>query len=91
MEFTKEEIEYLRDISMNHTDPKIRKRAWTVYLKSLKYSHKEIGHIVGLSQKTLRRYLQAHQDKGCASFRERKSLYTPKQVGGVCRGNKGGV
>ena len=47
-----------------HPHPRIRQRIKTVYLKALGYPHQEIGRIVGIAQRALRRYLQMYQSGG---------------------------
>lgn len=41
IEFSKEEAKKINDVRYNYPDPKIRKKFEVLWLKYLKYSHKE--------------------------------------------------
>lgn len=57
IEFTAEEIEQLHHERRYHPHPRVRQRMEALYLKALGYPHQQIGRILRIGQKTLRRYL----------------------------------
>lgn len=57
IEFTAEEIEQLHYERRYHPHPRVRQRMEALYLKALGYPHQQIGRILRIDQKTLRRYL----------------------------------
>lgn len=70
IEFTEQDIEQLHHEHVHHPDPRVRQRMATVYLKALGYSHQEIGRIVRISQKTLRRTLRQYQSGGIEALKQ---------------------
>ncbi len=76
-EFNREEIEQLHYERRYHVHPRVRQRLEGVYLKALGYQHQEIGRIVGISQKTLRSYLQIYQSGNIEALKEVK-FYRPQ-------------
>lgn len=72
-----EEVEQLRYERRYHPHPRVRQRMETVYLKALGYCHQEIGRIVGIGQRALRRYLQMYQTGGVEGLKE-LNFYRPQ-------------
>ncbi len=64
IEFSQTDIGILQTERRNHPHARVRQRVEAVYLKALGYSHREIGRVVGISQKTLRNYLRMYQHGG---------------------------
>ena len=64
LEISPETMEQLHYERRYHPHPRVRQRMEAVYLKAMGYPHQEIGRIVGISQKTLRSYLQMYQTGG---------------------------
>ncbi len=69
LEFTAAAIEQLHYERRYHTHPRVRQRMEAVYLKARGYPHHEIGHLMGISQKTLRGYLRLYQTGGVAALK----------------------
>ena len=76
IEFTEEEIKKLHHEHLHNPHPLVRKRCEVVYLKALGYPHQEIGHIVRISQPTLRDYLKTYQGGGLEKLKE-LNFYRP--------------
>lgn len=76
IEFTEEEIEQLHHDRRYHPHPRVRQRIEAIYLKSLGYSHKEIGRILRIDQETLRSYLRMYQTGGIEALKE-LNFYRP--------------
>lgn len=76
IEFTEEEIKELHREHLHNSHPLVRKRCEAVYLKALGYPHQEIGHIVRISQPTLRGYLKTYQKGGLGKLKE-LNFYRP--------------
>lgn len=72
LSFTDEIINQLHQERSHHAHPRVRQRMETVYLKALGLPHQQIGHIMRISQTTLREYLQIYQDGGIAALKEVK-------------------
>jgi transposase len=62
--FTDEEIDQLRKERFTHPHPRVRKKIEAVFLKSQGISHQDIGKMVGITQDTLREYLQQYKSGG---------------------------
>ncbi len=69
IEFIEEEIEQLHHERRYHPHPRVRQKMEAIYLKTLGYSHKEIGHILRIDQKTLRSYLRMYQAGGIEALK----------------------
>jgi transposase len=69
IEFSTEEIEQLHYERRYHVHPRVRQRMEALYLKSLGYQHQEIGSIMQIDQKTLRRYLRMYQEGGIEAMK----------------------
>lgn len=70
IEFTQAEIEALHYERWYHPEPRVQQRMETLHLKALKFPHKDIGRIVGISQKTLRSYLELYQTGGIEALKQ---------------------
>ena len=70
LEFTDKDIEELHYQRFHHPHPRVQQRMEALYLKGVGYPHQEIGHIVGVSQKTLRSYLRLYQAGGIAGLKK---------------------
>ena len=64
LQWTAEEVTRLQDLRRHHPNPRVRRKAEAVYLKSLNLPHHEIARIVGVTEKTARSYLQAYAAGG---------------------------
>jgi transposase len=64
IEFSPTTIEQLQVERWRHSDPRVQRRLHALYLKSQGYAHQEIGRIVQVSAKTLRRYLRQYEAGG---------------------------
>ena len=69
MEFSQEEIAELNDERLKHPNLRVRKRMEVLYNKSQGKSHQEIGTIVGITQTTVRSYLNLYQDGGIEALK----------------------
>jgi transposase len=76
IEFTAEEIEQLHHERRYHPHPRVRQRMEALYLKALGYPHQEIGRILRIDQKTLRRYLCLYLAGGIEALKE-SNFYQP--------------
>ena len=74
--FSKEEISQLQYEHLHHEHPRVRRRCEVVYLKSLEFSHQDIGRLVGISQPTLRSYLKMYKIGGIEKLKE-LNFYRP--------------
>lgn len=70
--FTAAAVEALRQERFYHRHPRAQRRMEAVYLKSQGLCHEEIGRLVGISQKTLRRYVRRYQAGGIEGLKELK-------------------
>lgn len=76
MNFSEEEIKQLQYEHLHHNHPRVRRRCEVVYLKSHEFSHQDIGRIVGVSQPTLRSYLEMYKSGGIEKLKE-LNFYRP--------------
>ncbi len=74
--FSEEEISQLQYEHLAHEHPRVRRRCEVVYLKSLEFSHRDIGRLVGISQPTLRNYLKMYKSGGIEKLKE-LNFYRP--------------
>lgn len=65
--FTKEELEQLRDLALNHPHPFIRRKALALHLKSHKIPHSIIAQIAGVCENTFRSYCKNYSSDGIQS------------------------
>jgi transposase len=70
IEFTQAEVEALRYERWNYPEPRVQQRMETLFLKALEIPHQDIGRIVGISQKTLRNYLELYQTGGIEALKQ---------------------
>lgn len=70
MEFSQAEIAQLNDERLNHPNLRVRKRMEVLYNKSQGKSHQEIGAIVGMTQTTIRSYMNLYQAGGIEALKE---------------------
>jgi transposase len=77
--FTKEEVERLREEQYNHPHPHVQRKMEALLLKSYRLSHEKIGKIIGVSQPTLRGYLQQYKNGGIEALKEIK-FYRPQSA-----------
>ena len=71
--FSEEEISQLRYEHLHHEHSRVRRRCEVVYLKSLEFSHQDIGRLVGISQPTLRSYLNMYKNGGIEKLKGKRS------------------
>ena len=74
--FSEEEISQLRYEHLHYEHSRVRRRCEVVYLKSLEFSHQDIGRLVGISQPTLRSYLNMYKNGGIEKLKE-LNFYRP--------------
>jgi transposase len=74
--FSEEEISQLRQEHLEHEHSRVRRRCEVVYLKSLEFSHQDIGRLVGVSQPTLRSYMNMYKNGGIEKLKE-LNFYRP--------------
>jgi len=67
--FTDENIDQLRKERFTHPHPRVRIKMETVFLKSQGISHQEIGKMVGITQDTLRDYLEQYKSGGIEALK----------------------
>lgn len=70
IEVGKEEQDRLRYERYNHPDPRVQRKMDSVLLKSCGLSHKDICKIVGISTRTLPRYLHEYQKGGIQRLKQ---------------------
>jgi transposase len=68
--FTNEEIDELHYERFHHPHPRVQRKMEALYLKSQKYSHKEIRKLLRISEPTLLKYLRDYQAGGIAKLKE---------------------
>ena len=74
--FSEKEISQLRYEHLHHEHSRVRRRCEVAYLKSLEFSHQDIGRLVGISQPTLRSYLNMYKNGGIEKLKE-LNFYRP--------------
>ena len=67
--FTADEIDQLRKERFTHPHPRVRVKMETVFLKTQGISHQEIGKMVGITQDTLREYLEQYKSGGIEALK----------------------
>lgn len=77
IDFTKEEVDKLRKLTLTHVHPMIRMKATALLLKSQNISHKNIAQILGICGNTLRAYFYAYQEGGLTKLTE-INVYKPQ-------------
>jgi len=90
--FTKEEAQTLAHGRFHHPHPRIRRKREALWLKSQGLAHQDIARLVGVSEKTLRSYLQQYLDDGIRGiealhFRQPQSalMAHPQAIEHSCR------
>ena len=64
IEFGENDIEQLRHERFEHPHPQVQRKMEALLLKSEGLPHHQITRILGVSENTLRHYLQEYQDGG---------------------------
>lgn len=77
IEFSETEISELRKERYQHPHPRVQRKMDALLLKSQGLSHGMIGAIVGVTQKTLREYLEDYQNGGIEKLKE-INFYQPQ-------------
>jgi transposase len=70
LEFTEDEKQALHYERYHHPHPRVRQKMEVLWLKSQGLPHREIARLAGVSENTLRSYLQAYVQGGWAGLRE---------------------
>ena len=70
IEFSPADIKQLRDESNRHPHPIVRRRMRALQLKSEGLTHGQIGHILGISQPTLRAYFDLYLQGGVEGLKQ---------------------
>jgi transposase len=68
--FTEEEIKQLSHESIHHPHPIVRRRMQALLLKSQNVAHYKIARILGLSETTIREYLDLYMKNGLTTLKE---------------------
>lgn len=68
--FNEEEIKQLSYESIHHTHPIVRRRMQALLLKSQNVPHYKIARILGLSETTIREYLDLYIKNGITALKE---------------------
>jgi transposase len=66
--FTKEELEQLQDLALNHPHPFVRRKALALHLKGYKIPHHTIAQITGVCENTFRTYCKNYSSDGIQSI-----------------------
>lgn len=69
IEFSPDDIKQLRAESNRHPHPIVRRRMGALLLKSEGLGHGQIGHILGISQPTLRAYFDLYLQDGVEALK----------------------
>jgi len=77
IQFTKEQIEYLRYERYHHPHPRVQRKAEALLLKSQGLSHQEICRLAGISGNTLISYIRDYQEGGIDKLKEIR-FYKPQ-------------
>ena len=77
IEFTEEQTEALKYERYNHPHPRVRRKMYALYLKSLDLAHKDICRYIGISGNTLISYLEDFQKGGIEKLKEIR-FYKPQ-------------
>ena len=70
IEFSPDEIKQLREESNTHPHHLVRRRMLALLLKSEGWAHGQIGHLLGLSQPTLRAYFDLYLKGGVEALKQ---------------------
>lgn len=70
LEFSKEMVDVLEFDRVNHPHPVVRQRMAAVWAWSQKFDQKDCARISGVSQRTVRRYLDGFENGGIDWLRE---------------------
>lgn len=70
IEFTPEQIKQIRNASIYHNHPIVRRRMQALLLKSQGIAHQEIAQILAISGTTLRQYLDLYLARGMVGLKE---------------------
>jgi len=70
IEFSPDEIKQLRDESNTHAHHLVRRRMLALLLKSEGLAHGQIGHILGISQPTVRAYFDLYLQGGVEALKQ---------------------
>lgn len=68
--FTEEEKAALHHERFNHPHPRVQLKMEALYLKSQRLAHKEITHLTGIDENTLRTYLTQYLEGGIERLKE---------------------
>ena len=77
LEFSQEDIRFLKEQRFSHADPKVRRKLEALYLRSQKVKNKDIIVWCGISKATLHVYLKAYAQGGIAHLIHRP-VYPPR-------------
>jgi transposase len=67
--FEPEAVEELKYERMRHPHPRVQQKMWTLWLKSLGFSHQDVCRSVGITENTLRAYLREYASGGIEALR----------------------
>ena len=70
IDFTEEGIDQLRKERFTHPHHRVRIKMEVLFLKSQGISHQEIGKMVGITQDTLRKYLEEYKSGGIEALKD---------------------
>jgi transposase len=67
--FTDEDVKQLRKERFTHPHHRVRRKMEVLFLKSQDISHQKIGKMVGITQDTLRKYLEQYKSGGIEALK----------------------
>jgi transposase len=76
LNFTKEQIEQLREARFHHPHPRVQRKMEALLLKSKGLPNAAIAELVGIAHNTLLRYFHQFQEGGVATLKE-LNFYRP--------------
>ena len=74
--FSEEDVQALQQARFEHPEARVRLKMEVLYLKSQDFAHQEIAYLCGISTSTVRRYLQAYNERGLAHL-QNDARYRP--------------
>ncbi|MBK1724677.1 helix-turn-helix domain-containing protein [Thiocystis violacea] len=79
IEFSEQGLKKIKQLSYEHSHPRVRRRMEILWLKSQGLEHQEICRLAGVSSNTLREYLRLFQAGGIKKVTE-LNFYAPTNV-----------
>jgi transposase len=70
IQFDAEEIEAIKYERLHHPHPRVQQKMWAVWLKACELPHREICRLVGITENTLRVYLNDFAKGGVEALKQ---------------------